>query len=145
MTKHPNPAPSDTPPTRGRGLSLPSPSRQRAKKTNSPLAAHELKTARGRRVADLAGAFAEALGNPSDITRQAAIVAAAELAVLAEEARALALANPGSVDLDQIVRVQGAADRAVRRLGIKPGAVADKTPTIYEIAARHRKGSAGAQ
>jgi hypothetical protein len=129
---------------RFRGFLVPDTGRQRARRTNQPFAAHDLKTARGRRIADLAGAYAAALGNPSDIGRQAEIVTAAELQVLAEETRALALANPAVADLDAIVRVQGAADRALRRLRIKPGAVADKTPTIHEIAARHRNGSASA-
>ena len=54
-----------------------------------------------------------------DVARQSAIVTAAELQVIAEEARAAALANPRAVDLDAIVRIQGAADRALRRLGVQ--------------------------
>jgi hypothetical protein len=63
--------------------------------------------------------------------KQRAAIAAAELQVLAEEARAAALKS-GAPDLDQVVRVQGAADRAVRRLGIKPGPPPPQ-PTIREV------------
>ncbi len=109
-------------PSQGRSLGAELPSRQRAKRTNDPLADINRNTARGRRTADLARAFMDAAGNPQTPERQAAVIAAAELTVIAEAARAAALAGTGNVDLDQVIRVQGAADRAVRRLGIKPAA-----------------------
>jgi hypothetical protein len=119
---------------------------QRARRTNDPLATIETNTARGRRVADLVRAYLKALGNPVDIERQAAVIAAAELQVLAEEARSAALKS-GSPDLDQVVRVQGAADRAVRRLGIKPGAAAPQLSMrerlIAEAEAREEAEAAG--
>jgi hypothetical protein len=60
------------------------------------------------------------VGNPSEIGRQAQVIAAAELQVLAEEARAAALHEPTNVaGLEQLVRLQDLADRALRRLGIK--------------------------
>lgn len=132
---------------RGRGLTLPTPPRQRSRRTNCPLSAYSLKTARGRRIADLAGSFAAAAGNPTDPVRQAQIVAAAELAFLCEEARGAALQNPATANFEDIVRLENAAARALRALGIKPGAapVAPKAPSIHEIAARHRaNGDAGA-
>jgi hypothetical protein len=98
------------------------PSRQRARRTNDPLAGLDLNTARGRRCGDFVRAYLQMLGNPADIERQAAVIAAAELQVLAEEARTTALRDAGHADLDQVIRLQGAADRAVRRLGIKPAA-----------------------
>ena len=94
------------------------PSRQRARRTNDPLAEIATNTARGRRVADLVRAYLRALGNPANIEQQAAVIAAAELQVLAEEARGAALKETGRADLDQVIRVQGAADRAVRALGL---------------------------
>jgi hypothetical protein len=108
------------------------PSRQRAKRTNDPFAGIDLNTARGRRVADLVRAFLLALENPAGIEQQAAVIAAAELQVLAEEARAIALKRSGHADLDQVIRVQGAADRAVRRLGIKAGKASTLGPTLAE-------------
>jgi len=104
--------------------------RLRARRTNNPLAGFDLNTAGGRRVADLTRAYLSALGNPTDIERQAAVIQAAELQVLAEEARTAALKDTGSADLDQLVRLQGAADRAVRRLGLKPGASRNSGPDL---------------
>ena len=100
--------------------------RQRARRSNDPLAPPDgvsRLTARGRRIADLVGAYLMACGDPADIARQSEVIAAAELQVLAEEARAAALAAPEKPELlNGAVRVQGAAERALRRLGIKPGA-----------------------
>ncbi len=124
---------------RFRGFLVPDAGKQRARRTNQPFAAHDLKTARGRRIADLAGSYYAALGNPADIGRQAEIVTAAELQVIAEDARALALANPGRADLNNLVRIQSAADRALRRLGIKPGAV-PKGLSLADVLARHNGG-----
>jgi hypothetical protein len=108
--------------------------RQRARRTNNPLADIDTNTARGRRTADLVRAYLAILGNPAEIERQAAIIAAAELQTLAEEARTAALRDAGHADLDRVVRMQGAADRAVRRLGIKPGQ--PSTPSLVEHLAR---------
>jgi hypothetical protein len=91
-----------------------------------------MNTARGRRIADLVRAYLSALGNPLDIERQAAAIAAAELQVLAEEARAAALKEGASADLDRVVRMQGAADRALRRLGIRPAAAGPAPPTLHD-------------
>jgi len=103
-------------PLRAVGADLPK--QQRARRTNDPLAGIETNTARGRRIADLVRAYLRAVGNPVDIERQAAVIAAAELQVLAEEARAAALKQAGTCDLDRVVRIEGAAARAVKRLGI---------------------------
>ncbi len=127
------------PARRKRGLLTNVPPRQRAKRSNNPLSSYDLTSRRGRRIADLYRAYSESLGNPSGTGRQTEIVTAAELQVLAEEARAVALQSPGVADLDGIVRVQGAADRALRRLGIKPGA-APKGPSLADILARHNGG-----
>ena len=103
-------------PLSSRARSAELPSRQRAKRTNNVLAGIDTNTARGRRIADLVRAYLQALGNPAEIERQAAVIAAAELQVLAEEARTVALR--GAADLDQVIRLQGAADRATRKLGL---------------------------
>jgi hypothetical protein len=106
------------------------PSKQRSRHTNDPLFGLHLNTARGRRAADLVRAYLKALGNPEDTGRQAAAIAAAEMQVLAEETRAAALLDPRAADLDNLVRVQSAADRSLRKLGIK--AAAQKTRTLRE-------------
>lgn len=110
-----------------RSLGADVPRRLRSRRTNDPLANIKTNTARGRRLADLVRAYMNALGKPPEIERQAAVIAAAELQVLAEEARAAALAGGANVDLDQLIRLQGAADRAIRRLGIKSGAEANQS------------------
>ena len=46
------------------------PSRQRARRTNDPLAEIGTNTARGRRVADLVRAYLRALGNPANINNR---------------------------------------------------------------------------
>lgn len=107
------------------------PSRQRAKRTNNPLHGLDRTSALGRRVADLTKAFLAAFGNPIDIQRQAQIIAAAELVALAEEARAVALRDPAKADFGAIGRLQGASDRAVRRLELKPYQAAER-PSLRE-------------
>jgi len=107
------------------------PKRLRARRTNDPCAGLGRNTATGRRIADLVRSYLRALGNPTDIGRQAEVIAAAEMQVLAEEARAAALREPEKADLDAIVRIQGAADRALRRLGIKPS-TGSHVPTLAD-------------
>jgi hypothetical protein len=71
----------------------------------------------GRRVRDLADAFAERLGGWSALgaTLAANVRKAAELTALAELVRADALRN-GDLDPVGMVRLEGAARRAVREL-----------------------------
>jgi hypothetical protein len=111
------------------------PAAQRARRTNDPFANIETNTARGRRVGDLVRAYLRALGNPASIEHQAAIIAAAELQVLAEEARTTALRDSGRADLDQVIRLQGAADRAIRRLGLADQKRPAAGPTLAEYLA----------
>lgn len=105
------------------------PKRLRSARANDPYAGTNLNTAQGRRLRDLASSYLRALDNPQDVARQAQVIAAAELQVLAEEARATALREPGTADLEQAVRLHGLADRALRRLGIK--ATAPKPLTLH--------------
>jgi hypothetical protein len=71
----------------------------------------------GRRVADLAEDFAQRLGGWASLsdTMTANIRRAAELSALAEEVRANALRD-GNIDPIGVVRLEGAASRAVRAL-----------------------------
>jgi hypothetical protein len=82
----------------------------------------------GRRVRDLAHAYAELLGGWAALsdTMAANVRRAAELVALAENARADALRN-GNTDALGLVRLEGAANRAVRALQLdrkkrEPGA-----------------------
>jgi hypothetical protein len=96
------------------------PAASRAKVTNDPIRARASGNSRqGRRLRDLYAAYMVALGHPAGPTTHAAVLAACELLVAAENARAALLAGNG--DVDQVVRLENLAARAVRRLGIKPG------------------------
>jgi hypothetical protein len=111
-------SPADRHGTEGR------PPRLRAAVTNHPLRLRGLdsRSRTGRRRADLIALYTAALGGRDRITegQLADIVRAAELVAVAEEARFAALTKGGgAVDLAALVRIEGTADRAVRRLGIK--------------------------
>lgn len=114
----------------------------RAKISNDPryLAGHSGRTPSGRRRRDLVSFFIAALGGPDRVTpvQLMDIRRAAELTALAEETRGRALCEgTGSVDLAALVRLEGAACRAVRALGVKSDAGAPKPPSIEEwMAAR---------
>jgi hypothetical protein len=77
-------------------------------------------SALGRRFKDLATAFATALGGEGRLSelQRADVKRAAELAVLSEQIRLQALQSK-PVDLADLVKLEGAADRAVRRLGLR--------------------------
>jgi hypothetical protein len=87
--------------------------RLRAKATNNPIG-RAGNTARGRRIRDLYRVFLRIMGDPVDAVSQAAAVRAAELTVAAEDARMKLLAGGG--DIDQVVRLEGVARRAVADL-----------------------------
>jgi hypothetical protein len=102
------------------------PSTTRSQITSRPLRLRGLdgRSGSGRRRRDLIEAFADALGGPKALSEVQMIDVrrAAELVAVAEEARAAALKQGGAaVDLHELVKLEGAADRAVRRLGIKTG------------------------
>jgi hypothetical protein len=101
---------------------------RRAKTTNDPASRANLNTANGRRVADLYRSYLRAMGDPTDAVAQANVLAAAELTVAAETARVQLLA--GKADVDQLVKLENLAARAIRRLGIKPGAAAAPTQSL---------------
>jgi hypothetical protein len=95
--------------------------RARAAVTNDPLRMRGLdaRSRVGRRRQDLIAQYTMALGGSDKITegQLADIVRAAELVALAEEARFIALTK-GGADLSALSRLEGCADRAVRRLRI---------------------------
>jgi hypothetical protein len=73
-------------------------------------------TITGRRIRQRWRAYLAALGNPTDPLVRAAAADAAELKIAAEDGRAALRAGKG--DADQVVRMENAADRAERRLGL---------------------------
>jgi hypothetical protein len=78
------------------------------------------RSALGKRLRDLADAFAERLGGwPAlSVTTAAAVRKAAELVAISEQMRRDALRN-GCTDPDALLRFEGCASRAVRQLGLK--------------------------
>jgi hypothetical protein len=74
----------------------------------------------GRRLRDLADAFADRLGgwDALSVPVAADVRRAAELVALAEQCRADALRN-GMANPVNLIKLEGAADRAVRRLGLE--------------------------
>lgn len=101
-----------------------------------------------RRRRELIDIYTSALGGAASLSegQRLDIRRAAELVTLAEAERAKAMRGE-PVDLSALIRVEGAADRAVRRLGIKPGSTQPKPESIAEYAARRARekaaGSAG--
>jgi hypothetical protein len=109
----------------------------RARATNQPTRmCISGRTSLGRRVRDLAESFAQRLGGwPALSDGQAAAVRqAAELACLAEQARAEALRN-GCVDPVGLARLEGVAARAERRLGLPRETRGPTTPSLKEYLA----------
>lgn len=110
--------------------------RLQARTTNNPLRRINRHTPQGRRVADLFRGYWHHMGRPTDAIVQANALAAAELKVAAEDARAALLAGTGDGDL--VVRLENLAHRAERKLGIKVTGKAAKplAETLAEIFAK---------
>jgi hypothetical protein len=106
----------------------------RGKQRLLTLDAMDGRTIAARRARELARGFEAELGGSLSVSQRAAIERAATLIAVAEDARARRLAGDQAVTLDDVVRVDGAAARAVKALGIKPGA-APKPPTLVEYLA----------
>lgn len=91
------------------------PSKLRSKITNDPSQRHG-RSAEARRVKDLFYGYSAALGNPSDTPTMALILSAAEAVTIAEKTRADHIA--GKIVLNEVIRAEGAANRALKRLGL---------------------------
>jgi hypothetical protein len=89
---------------------------RRSRVTNDITTRCNQSTASGRRLNDLLRDFLRQMGNPTTAGAQVMALEAAELVLMAEDARARLLAGNG--DADQVVRLQNLAHRAVRKLGI---------------------------
>jgi hypothetical protein len=114
----------------------------RAAVTNDPLRVRaDGRTPQGRRTRDLYRSYFDAIGRPGNPAMQASVLAAAELMVAAERARAEFLAGRG--DVEQIVRLENLAARSVRRLGIEAGAAVAAPLTPAEYLARRAAERAG--
>jgi hypothetical protein len=78
-------------------------------------------TALGKRLRDLADAFADRLGGWAalSVPTAAAVRKAAELVAISEQMRCDALRNGYVTDPDRLLRFEGIAARAIRALGLK--------------------------
>lgn len=96
----------------------------RSRTTNQPhrVAGVDGRTSEGRRRRDLIDTYVAATGGPDQVSPAMMndVARAVDLVLIAERTRAEALRG-GAIDLSALTRIEGAADRAVRRLGIKPG------------------------
>jgi len=86
---------------------------------------------------ELADALAGRLGGWGAVSplQAAAVRRAAELVCIAEASRAKHLQGDFSIALDDIVRLDAAADRALRRLGLRPDAPKPHVPLREQLAA----------
>jgi hypothetical protein len=91
--------------------------------------------ARGRRQ-QLVAAYVEALGGKARVTaiQLQDITRAVDLVTLASKARAALAA--GNATINDVVKLEGAADRAVRRLGLPPPNAAPPVPSLAEYLAQ---------
>jgi hypothetical protein len=91
-----------------------------------------------KRRKDMIADLVAALGGQERVTavQMNAIVRAAELAVLASATRARALSGDATVDMQALVRLEGASARAILALKLPAQGEGPKTPTIAEYAAR---------
>lgn len=112
----------------------------RSKVTNSPqfVAGADNRSPWARRRRDLVDAFVAALGGIEKLSEVhlTDVRRAAELTVIAEQARAKALTEGAAAfDLTGIVRAEGAASRAVRALGLKSSKQASPLARLLQGAA----------
>jgi hypothetical protein len=114
----------------------------RSRKTNKPRKmVLDGRSMLGRRVLDLADAFAAALGGWSGLGDVLAtnVRRAAELVALAEQARATAL-RTGTIDAAMLARLDGAASRAVRALALPNYKPKPDVLSLGDILKGHRNG-----
>jgi hypothetical protein len=96
-------------------------SKARSRLTNKPtrLIGIDNRSSAGRRRRDLIRSHVDALGGPDKVSPAVmlSVTRAVDLTMIAEQLRAAALRGV-AIDMGDLVRLEGAADRAVRRLGI---------------------------
>jgi len=76
------------------------------------------RTRAARRARELAKAFEDEIGGTISASQRLAIERAAALVALSEDAKARRLAGDRDISLDDVVRVDGAAQRAVKALAL---------------------------
>jgi hypothetical protein len=104
------------------------------------------RTRRARRRRQLVAFFSNALGGDAVLTegQRTDIRRAAELTALSEAMRALAMQEdgPGGAGaISAMIRLEGAADRAVRRLNLPTSKAATPAMGLHDIVTRHAAGA----
>jgi hypothetical protein len=87
-----------------------------------------------RRRRELIAVFVQAIGGRVSPVQLVEIERTASLLILAEDLRAKALRGE-DVAIADLSRLEGTADRAIRRLGLKAGAAAQPVPTLADYLA----------
>jgi hypothetical protein len=103
----------------------------------------DYRTCASRRARELVEAFRAELGGAVSVTQRLAIERASALMALAEDTKARRLAGADDVSLEDLVRIDNAAARAVKALGIGKAAGA-KPPSLADYIAARGGGGAGA-
>jgi hypothetical protein len=93
------------------------------------------RTVAARRATRLAKGFEAELGGVLTATQRVAVERAAALTALAEDAKARRLSGDMAITLEDVVRTDNAAARAVRQLGIRPASPAPAPPTLAQYLA----------
>jgi hypothetical protein len=88
-----------------------------------------------KRARALADALRGELGGKLLASQFVAVERAATLIAIAEDARARRIAGDLTISLEDLVRIDNAASRALRALGIKPDAPAPHVPLREQLAA----------
>jgi thioesterase domain-containing protein len=88
------------------------------------------RTIAARRARELARGFEAELGGSLSVSRRLAVERAAALVAIAEDAQARRLASDPAVSLEDLVRIDNTAVRAVRLLGLKPTPAASTPPSL---------------
>lgn len=86
------------------------------------------RTRAAKRARELAAGFEAELGGVLTAGQRLAVERAAQLVALAEDARARRLGGDMTVTLEDLVRIDNSASRAVRQLGIQSAAAAPAPP-----------------
>jgi hypothetical protein len=120
--------------------SVPHPSKLRSAITNDPfrLPGVSMRGLLGRRFRDLVSDLAAELGGVDRLgVIDLALVRQAAMAIMRQEQMSGALMRGETVDDEELTRTSNSARSALTKLGVKRQP-RDTTPTIAEIAARHR-------
>jgi hypothetical protein len=88
-----------------------------------------------RRRRELVNSYVQALGGRVSPVQMVEIERAASLTLLAQNMRAAALRGE-AIEISDLTRLEGTLDRAIRRLGIKPGATGAPVMTLHDHAAK---------